>query len=445
MDLNRKTGSAGNLLSRFLRFRIGVPVISLRLGRTDILVVIALAAAACLAYFAAISLWGEGAIRLSISGRWFQSDGWRVFDDMTNFDANHSRDRVHPLFSLFAIGATTLIRAIVPVDPEGAIRIFNGIAFMTWCGLLYATMRIVGCKIVDAVLLTILAAVSAGSLFWFVLPETYVPGTVSILLCLFVVALATKRDWPLVLAAAGSLSFTITNWIAGLSIIAASRTVGRGIILAGLSLGLVLGGWTVGKIIYTHPSTFFLLPAVVQDEADYINNKDAGGIGTKLAGTLVSPIVVPDLQRTHEQPTGQLLSFQATAITSWASGNWLFLAAAGLWLLLLAASVPALLSRRDRLALALGMMLAGQLALHIIYGDETFLYALHFIPLLIMILAVAATTARARIMRPFVILLIMLAGVNNGMRLDEATREPVTGSDPRLERLGPLASSVALD
>jgi hypothetical protein len=418
-----------------LNFEVGARTICQPLKRIDFAILIAVILLACGGYIAAVLLWGDGAMRLSLSGRWFQSDGWRVFDDMTELGANHFRDGVHPIFSLVSLSGTALIRAVASVGPLTAIRIVNGMAFMLWSGMLFATMRLIGVKIIDALLLLLLAAVSAGSLFWFLVPETYVPGTVSILVCFFVVALATKRDWLFVLAAAASLSFTVTNWIAGLSAIASSRSVGRGIIIATLSVGIVVAGWAVGKAIYPQPSRLFLLPSVVQGESDYINNRDAGGISAKLAGALVSPIVAPELQRTSEQPTGALLSFQATAVKTWVSGNILFILSAATWLLVLGLSLPALLLRRDRFSVALGLTLGGQLALHLVYGDETFLYSLHFVPLLVLLLAIATTTPMRRIVLPLTFLLTILVGANNVIRLDQAVHEPFKGDDPRLGRL----------
>lgn len=422
-------------IARLLAFRLPVEPRPQPLVRRDAAVLAGLLAVAAAAYLAAVATWGDSTVRLSIGGRWFQSDGWRVFDDLTRFGANHYRDQVHPLFSLIGLGCTALIRAVFGLDPLGTIRFFNGACFIAWCGLLYATARLAGCRMVDALLVVGVAMVSAGSLFWFIVPETYVPGTVSILVCLFVVALGQGRDWPLVLAAAGSLSFTMTNWIAGLAAIGSSRTVGRGVVLAGLSLALVVAGWGVGKAIFPQPGSLFLLPGVVQGESEFMGDKEAGGPDDKAAGIFVSPMVAASLTDLAPQPTGPLLSIQETAVSDWSPRHPLFVAAAGLWLALLVSSLVLVARRRDSLGVALLLTLAGQTALHMVYGDETFLYALHFVPIYALVLGAGLATRAPRVFRPACLLLIVLMGWNNLSRLGEAARAPFAGADARLERL----------
>lgn len=422
-------------IARLWAFRLPVAPRPQPLVRGDGLVLAGLLLVAALAYVAAVAQWGDSTVRLSIGGRWFQSDGWRVFDDLTNFRANHYRDQVHPLFSLIGLAGTGVIRAVSGLDPLGAIRVFNGICFLAWCGLLYATARLAGCRMVDALLVLALAMLSAGSLFWFIVPETYVPGTVSILACLFVVALGNARDGSLVLAAAGSLSFTMTNWIAGLAAIGSSRSFGRGAIMAALSLALVIAGWGVGKAIFPQPGSLFLLPGTVAGESQFIADKEAGGPDDKAAGIFVSPMVAASLIDLTEQPTGPLLSIQESAVSDWTSGHPLFVAASALWLALLVGSLVLVARRRDPLAVALLLTLGGQTALHMVYGDETFLYALHFVPLYAVILGAGLAAHSPRLFRPVALVLLCLMAWNNLSRLDQAAHAPLTGTDARLDRL----------
>lgn len=53
---------------------------------------------------------GDALAMRSIGGRWFQSDGWRVFDDMVSLAASHHRNSVRPLFSLLSLPGTTLLQ-----------------------------------------------------------------------------------------------------------------------------------------------------------------------------------------------------------------------------------------------------------------------------------------------------------------------------------------------
>lgn len=422
-------------IARLWAFRLPFESHPQPLVRRDGAVLAGLLLLAAAAYVVAVGTWGDSTVRLSIGGRWFQSDGWRVYDDLIDFDANHYRDQVHPLFSLIGQACTHLLRALFRTDPLATIRLFNGACFLAWCGLLYATARLAGCRMVDAVLVTLVAMVSAGSLFWFIVPETYVPGTVSILVCLFLVALGSARDEWLVAAAAGSLSFTLTNWIAGLAAIASSRTVGRSAILAIFSLGIVVAGWGLGKAIFPHPASPFFLPGVVKSESDFIGDTEAGGPDDKAAGIFVGPMVAPSLTTLVPQPTGPLLSVQETAVSDWTAGKPLFVAAAGLWLAMFGSSLVLVARRRDRLAVALLLTLAGQTALHMVYGDETFLYALHFVPLLALVLGAGLAARAPRLFRPACLVLIALMAWNNLARVNEAAHAPFAGHDERLGRL----------
>ena len=61
----------------------------------------------------------------------------------------------------------------------------------------------------------------------------------------------------------------------------------------------------------------------------------------------------------------------------------------------------------------------GQFLLHLVYGgEETFLYALHWVPVLIVLIAFAATTKLRRIVVGLAGLLVVLSGVNNQRQFD---------------------------
>jgi hypothetical protein len=69
---------------------------------------------------------------------------------------------------------------------------------------------------------------------------------------------------------------------------------------------------------------------------------------------------------------------------------------------------------------ALAATAAGQLMLHLVYGDETFLYALHYAPLLIAMVALSSLTNLRRAVLTLTVLLIPLATINNAQRFAES-------------------------
>ena len=76
------------------------------------------------------------------------------------------------------------------------------------------------------------------------------------------------------------------------------------------------------------------------------------------------------------------------------------------------------LSRDLRLVVSCAVL--GQWVLHLIYGQEVFLYVLHWLPLLIVVVACGTLTT----MRPVVLacasLLLLTAGVNNVQQFRQA-------------------------
>jgi hypothetical protein len=102
------------------------------------------------------------------------------------------------------------------------------------------------------------------------------------------------------------------------------------------------------------------------------------------------------------------------------------------WLALLALGAVQLV-RGDgwpRLRLFLGGLAAGQLLLHMAYGDENFLYSMHTTLPLLLIAALSARGPLLRAVRPLCCALIALLLVNNGQRLVQAAHFEMP---PRIE------------
>ncbi|MBD2251307.1 hypothetical protein [Nostoc parmelioides] len=69
--------------------------------------------------------------------------------------------------------------------------------------------------------------------------------------------------------------------------------------------------------------------------------------------------------------------------------------------------------------IVLGLTILGQLALHSVYGDETFLFSLHFAPLLV-VLAALSTLTRARPLALVLAgMLVLIVSVNNGLQFSK--------------------------
>ena len=72
------------------------------------------------------------------------------------------------------------------------------------------------------------------------------------------------------------------------------------------------------------------------------------------------------------------------------------------------------------LRLALGLSLLGQIALHLLYGSETFLYACHYGPLLVLAAAWSVRTRLRRLALVLALAAVPLVALNNARQLHGA-------------------------
>jgi len=86
-----------------------------------------------------------------------------------------------------------------------------------------------------------------------------------------------------------------------------------------------------------------------------------------------------------------------------------------------AAVVLAARQWRRRVVQVAGLFLLGQLALHAIYGAETFLYTLNFLTGVLVLISVAVTTRWRRPLLARVVAVTVTAAVTNVSELDRAS------------------------
>src|SRR5262245_265647 len=159
----------------------------------------------------------EVILRPSFTDFWFGGDIDRVFANLTSASSNHYRTSVHPLFSLIASTPTIGLIRVTGLSPIHAVLVGMATVAATATALLYSILRIVARRL-DAVVYTGMFIMSAGFMFWFSVPETYPWGAVSILAAVLAATVIPFGRWPsaVVITSALSLSFTVTNWMAGL-------------------------------------------------------------------------------------------------------------------------------------------------------------------------------------------------------------------------------------
>lgn len=354
---------------------------------------------------------------------WFDADVRDLHRRLTFDNYQQSHTIRHPLIALIArLPLRVYLRTFPASNNVVVVRGAIAIVAAVWAGLFFVTLRIVGCRRLDASLFTVIGLSSAAATFWFTVPETFPPGAITILPALVLVAMAERRDVPEWLASvvtALTLSVTATNGMFGAAATWLTQPWRRfpQIVSNGLCLVLVL--WGVQRFIY--PSSGF---PYIYEASSYRGFFFAADTRTPLgpaAVFFVHGIVMPSVEAIHRasQENYPVLSVQraglgaATAAGWIALASWLGLLAAGVW------SVVAGYSSR-RIGVWLLVTLTGQLALHLVFGEETFLYAMHFTPILIVVSALGTLSPWRRPILACAGVLVVALLVNNLAQLTVA-------------------------
>lgn len=348
---------------------------------------------------------------------WFEGDLPAVFRNLLNRFSDQTRNGDHPLFPLFATVPVTALHH-AGLSAHGAVGAFLSAVAGAWAALLFTALRLLHLRRPDALILTAAGCSTASAIFWLPVPESAGLGSVTILAILIAAALSDRRPLPeaaVAAASAFSLSVTVTHWFAGLLLAAARLAPRRALQVSVNAFALVVLLWSVQRAIV--PSAEFFIGYTAH--AKFILHPDAGGPRAVVTTLLVHSAVMPRPAVRHEPKWGDVLSIQHAGLRPAGAAA---VAATAAWaaLLLLGAAAMRLAGRTVRIV-APGA-LGGQLVLHLLYGEESFLYALSTVPLL---LVVAAHAARTRL-RPAVLLLALVfiasAAPLNLARFREAAR-----------------------
>ena len=386
----------------------------------DILFVSVLAAIAGFASYQGEQLINKAIFDKQAGDVWLGADIARVFENMTQRKSDHHRIKVHPLFSLITFPAVHLLRTVLDLEPITAVRIIIAAVACLWISALFILLRVIGCRRFDATLFSVLAATSAAAMFWFVVPETYSFGSLSLLLGLCFVAIAQHRHlshlWYTVISAL-TLSITTTNWMVGILATIVNHPRKRSLQITVNAFCLVVLLWSVQKFVF--PSAVFFLGD--REEQQYMLRPGTGGPLAVVKSFISHTMVMPSIKFVDilKQPNSPMMSIQASlpgSASLW--GN----VAVMLWISLLGLGLWGLFSVKNHLKLriVLGLTLLGQLTIHMIYGEETFLYSLHFAPLLVVLAALSTLTSARPVALVLAGTLVLSAGVNNTLQLSKA-------------------------
>lgn len=344
---------------------------------------------------------------LETSDVWFDADLPKHACMMLDRDARqHASSADHPLVSSVLSGAA-VIAGVSSKDHAGFPRA-AGLGAAVWTLLFFSLLRRIGCARVDAVAFCLLAASSAAAIMWMAVPELYVLGSLTLLVPIW--AIAGRRQPAAVqevLVSAASLALTTSNWMSGLLTSWVRRPWREAMQISANALMLIACVWIAQSLWF--PSNEFFLGSTRFFELarDDERATPLDAITVFVGHSVVMPAVI-----VKSDGAWRGLSIQGASL---GSSGWLGGTAMALWGVLLVLGARQLISDRplgpDRLVV-IGTI-AGQLVLHLLVGRETFLYSMHFAPLLILV-AAHGSLGRARfLVRALTLALIVTGATNN--------------------------------
>ena len=359
---------------------------------------------------------------------WFQADLRRTLRNMVDTQSNHFRTKVHPIFSIAIHPLVTGLRVVWPAsDLQAALRLVWAVSGL-WAIGFYALCRLLGTGRVAAVCFALLAIGSAAFQFWFSVAETFAFGSLTLLAVLLTAAVAVHRpvsDRWLVLASVSSLSMTVTNWVAGLLLAIVQRPWRRALRISAIAFLIVVALTFAQRAIYQLAKFFFLGS---REELDYVNLAEAGTWFDRLAGIFWSPIAIPAVIPKVQPPPD--LVWLSVQLSTPGSGSWAGGAALALWSLLLLAGLYGLATspRWRAFAWVVVPTLGAHVLLHMVYGEETFLYAAHFLPLLLAVAVFAWHSPLGRLAPVIALVAAGLAATNNHAVFEVAVQQLLPGA-----------------
>jgi len=348
---------------------------------------------------------------------WFESDVNRVYANIVSRYSDHFRSKVHPIFALIAIPVSYAFEKSRIFDLDNSANAYLAVVAGAWAGLLYILLRRLQFDRVMSILGVVTALVTSSSLLFFSVPETYGTASVSIVAALLIVLISQGTRWERVgaiAASAVSLSITVTNWMLGLLLTLRGRRMSQWIQLSINAFFAVTLLWSAEKMM-AKTAEFF---TTVSEESHYTVHVTPARILRVADAFLFHSAIAHAVEQTRDfgvhadvGPDWRLgLSFQ----NAWpGSGSPWGVAAAMLWGIALALGAWTIVrSPESPILRILLVFLALQFMLHTVYGIETFMYALDWLPVLL-IVAMIGFRQFGRFRWPAVALLIGLLSVNN--------------------------------
>lgn len=344
---------------------------------------------------------------------WFDADIPNRFEiSGSRFAGQYVGTSEHPLLPVVYYLPVTVL-ASVGLAKETALRLLTAAAAASWTALLYLLLRSMRCRMLDASVFTLLGVVSASAVFWFAVPELFLFGSVTILAAACLVAIGSHdktAGWIYTLVGCMTLGVTVTNWMAGL-FAAFLRLPWRTALQVAVNAFVIVSLIWIVEAAFFPDAVFFLEGRRYELDA-FVEVPRPTRLLQVMRSFAIHSMVMPDIQVVTHAPFKQVMTVQAAlpgSASAWGA------TAVFAWLGLLAIGTVELVrtSGNRPIAYFLGLSVFGQLLLHSFFGHETFLYSMHFLPLLVAVTAFGTLGQWRTWILVCAGVFILAAGVNN--------------------------------
>lgn len=325
---------------------------------------------------------------------WYGADLPRTASNMFDLSSNHYRTKVHPIFSFLILPPTRLL-AIAINDVVLAIRIicalFSGITVTLIC----LFVRLQSKDMIASGVVALLAMSSSAFVYWFSVPETFLFGAATIALAFLFLVVPNLGVFQYILMSAATLSFTVTNWAAGILVTFFRWKLSYAVLitLGGFFVVLVLSLW---QKAFLESSQLFFLASAISEERNYIITPWADEALTIYVQRIFNFLIYGMVS-----PTPTFGSSVNSGIMQFGLFGWL---AVLMWLSVFVVGSVNMLKYGFQYFPVAGFI-ASQFLLHLIYGDEPFLYSAHSLPAFCIVASFALTSKYQVVVRVFVVAL----------------------------------------
>jgi hypothetical protein len=407
-------------ISNIINFKLTGPLLLkyIRQTQVDILIVLGLAIAISIStYIDTYQIPEPIFTDFYAQDVWFGSDIPTVLGNITSLDSDFGRNNKHPLFPLLLFPLVFGVGKLFHLDLLSSARLVTVGISILWVSALYILLRVMSCHRLDATLFSILGGVSAAAIFWLVIPESFASGSFTILLGLIFIVLTQSHQFAViwyVLVNVLTVSITITNSMVGLLATVINNRWRKTILIALSSLLLATGLWGLQRIIFTN-SGFPFQPGTFIGEKKFVSAPGSKEILAVLSSFFYQTLIMPAVQWVDSPIRPNWVKFETDHLSPTSGGLWGTIAVFA-WTGLLGLGLWGFFSIKQhrKLRIILGLTLSAQLLMHSIYGvEETFIYSLHFAPLLLTFSALSLFTRFRLISLLLVTILIFSAGINN--------------------------------